>query len=98
MQLTSHQCSDFTEEKCSNVIRYLGRKAKLQGVRLPLGKIKLHLLLEVPCPCCDLVVRVVGVAVVGMEVILPLQRVLGADPSLAAADGKVLQPELPVAA
>ena len=39
-----------------------------------------------------------GVAVVGMEVVLPLQRVLGADPSLAAADGKVLQPELPVAA
>ena len=39
-----------------------------------------------------------GVAVVGMEVILPLQRVLGADPRLAAADGKVLQPELPVAA
>ena len=67
-------------------------------VRLPLGKIKLHLCLKVPCPCCHLVVRVVGVAVVGVEVVLPLQRVLGADPSLAAADGKVLQPELPVAA
>ena len=56
---------------------------------------ELHLCLPAPC---HLVVRVVGVAVVCVEVVLPLQRVLGADPRLAAADGKVLQPELPVAA
>ena len=39
---------------------------------------------------------VVSVAIVGVEVIFPLQWILGADPCLSAGNGQVLQSKLPI--
>ena len=46
--------------------------------------------------CLNLVVGIVCVTIVGVEVVLPLQGVLGADASLPAGDGQVLQTKLPI--